>query len=254
MIAYLHATRYARRSYEQLRFPALVSTVGGTARGFLEQHFPVKPDPPSVAPPPQLPPAPTQEQISWFQTCMRAREDAIRIVNMPPDEELVKMRDDLAAKLASFDLPANPLDELVDKFGGEKAVAEMTGRTGRILRVDENLFRYKKRAGVAASSVKGLMSRDSGEVEMDQLNIAERKRFQDGEKHVAIISDAASTGISLHANAGCGSAKRRRVHYTIELPWAADKAIQQLGRSHRAGQLSAPIYRNCVTNLGGERR
>ncbi|GMI17748.1 hypothetical protein TrLO_g14850 [Triparma laevis f. longispina] len=241
-------------SYEQLRFPALVSTVGGTARGFVEQHFPVKPDPPSVGPPPQLPPNPTQEQISWYGTCMRAREDAIRIVNMAPDEELLKMRDDLLAKLGGFDLPANPLDELVDKFGGEKAVAEMTGRTGRILRVDDEVFRYKKRAGVAASSVKGLMSRDSGEVEMDQLNIEERKRFQNGDKLVAIISDAASTGISLHANVTCKSANRRRVHYTIELPWAADKAIQQLGRSHRAGQMSAPIYRNCVTNLGGERR
>ncbi|XP_066503619.1 si:ch73-63e15.2 isoform X2 [Hoplias malabaricus] len=154
---------------------------------------------------------------------------------------LEEMKQGLLNKISELgkELPLNTLDELIDKFGGPEKVSEMTGRKGRVVRRPDGSVRYESRA-------------EQGHT-IDHINIKEKDRFMNGEKLVAIISEAASSGISLQADRRVNN-QRRRVHMTLELPWSADRAIQQFGRTHRSNQVTAPEYIFLISELAGERR
>lgn len=129
-------------------------------------------------------------------------------------------------------LPPNPLDQLIEGLGGPTVVAELTGRQ----------FRMKngKYEQTAASQ---------------KTHEGERTAFQRGKKHAAVISEAASTGISLHSDRREPTAHKRRVHFCLELAWGADRVLQQLGRTHRTNEQTGPIYKFVITEkVGGDTR
>jgi hypothetical protein len=94
------------------------------------------------------------------------------------------------------------LDDLIERLGGEDAVAELTGRKERPVKGGDGMVRMERRRPDACK--KG-------------INMAEKYSFMNDEKQYAIISEAASTGISLQADKRVAN-RRRRLHITLELP------------------------------------
>jgi predicted RNA methylase len=158
--------------------------------------------------------------------------------NTVQSKEALRMKQAIIDGLSALELPENPLDQLINHLG-ERNVAELTGRTRRLIRDSHGRVEYKKRApeGVA----------------MHRTNVHEMEQFQAGKKRVAIISDAAAMGISLHAS-NRSENRQRRVHVTLELGWSADKQMQTFGRTHRSDQAVPPEYVLLSTELGGEKR
>ena len=168
-------------------------------------------------------------------------------VNTTPSQDKVdracQMRQEILQKVEKLGskLPANTLDQLIDELGGPHCVSEMTGRKGRVVQ-DETSgeVRYESRSV-------------GNETTLETLNLHEKDMFMNGTKDVAVISEAASSGISLQADKRVKN-RKRRVHMTLELPWSADRAIQQFGRTHRSNQTSAPEYILLISDLAGEHR
>ena len=226
--------------------PGLVAAARSSARAFVQQHFPVQPAPEPLE---EIDDAvvrkilttdrgpPSAEHVARWKAARRAAAEK----QGEPIPELVALRDAILQRLDDLPVPPSPLDDLIDRLGGPDAVAEMTGRGLRVARKNGR-YRYEQRFDA---------SRDQ---DSTTTNLRERAAFQDGKKRIAIISDAASTGVSLHAAIGSKGAQHRRVHVTLELAWSADKCIQQLGRTHRSHQATAPVYALLATDLGGEAR
>ena len=150
-------------------------------------------------------------------------------------QEAVAARDSLIEKLAALPPVQAALDQILHRFGDE-AVAEVTGRSRRVLRIAD-----------ASSERLALRNRPAS------ANLAETAAFMAGDKRILVFSMAGGTGRSYHADLGCGNTARR-IHYLLEPGWRADQAIQGLGRTHRTHQASAPLFRPVTTDVKGERR
>jgi len=81
---------------------------------------------------------------------------------------------------------------------------QLSGRTERLVRVGST-FKWEK-------------------IKISRVDA--QKKFMSGKSLVAVISDACSCGISLHASTDYENQKRR-VHITLELPWSAEKVYHQ---------------------------
>ena len=115
-------------------------------------------------------------------------------------QEAVKMKRELENELDTMELPNNALDMFIGHFGID-AVAEMTGRK---LHFDPIERHFKAR------TVAGTPGADTAAV-----NLAEMQAFLSGRKRIAVISDAASSGISLHADQRFPN-REPRLHLTLE--------------------------------------
>ena len=115
------------------------------------------------------------------------RVDHERLVNYRQAAEQVKH---WLETVDTLELPPNPLDRLLNELGGPEKVAELTGRKTRQVEVYDALLDKKK----------VIYEKRKGEGRIDQINIEEKDAFQKGVKKIAILSEAASTGISLQAD------------------------------------------------------
>ena len=131
--------------------------------------------------------------------------------------------DAIAARVEQLNLSRCGALDLFKHKLREHGVAELTGRTNE-LRWDATRNGWFPR-------------RLSNDI------VKARRRFQRGSCKVALVSGAASTGISLHDD---GSAEdglsHPRTMILFELPWSASAALQLLGRVHRSAQLSQPLF------------
>ena len=146
------------------------------------------------------------------------------------DEEWAAL-DEIERDTKNLQLPeAAPLDLLKQGLGGTDAVAELTGRQHFVIKNQAGKWERVQHTGT-----------------MDR----ERAAFQSGEKQIAVLTTAGSTGISLHAEQ---LGARPRVQLLFELPWSSVQCMQQLGRVHRSNQRHTPRYVILATEFGPDLR
>ena len=143
---------------------------------------------------------------------------------------------ELKMRIEGFKLPPSPLDFLVHKL---ESIVKPDGKRARIVEL----------TGRSAGFYWSAEAQKWEHLNRGRTNVDGANLFQRGVADVAILSPACAVGISLHDQTG-----RQRVHFFIELPYAADQAVQGMGRSHRSNQRTTPHYVIAVSDLLAETR
>lgn len=141
-------------------------------------------------------------------------------------------RADLIEHICALPPIPTALDALLEHYG-VTAVAEVTGRSKRLVRDGSGQQRLESRS--------------------PRTNLAETTAFMTEAKRILVFSDAGGTGRSYHASLDAKN-QQRRVHFLLEPGWRADRAIQGLGRTHRTHQACPPLFRPVTTDCKGEAR
>lgn len=147
-------------------------------------------------------------------------------------QEALRIREETLELLGAMPPIAPALDAVIERFGTD-AVAEVTGRTKRLVRLPDGSQKLQSRSPSAC--------------------MADADAFMNGAKRILVFSDAGGTGRSYHASLDHRN-QQRRVHFLLEPGWRADRAVQGLGRTNRTNQAQPPIFRPVTTDCRGERR
>ncbi len=146
-------------------------------------------------------------------------------------QEALALRDGLIERMSVLP-PVNGLLDQINWHFGHHQVAEITGRSQRII-LEDGRYQLAQRPGAS--------------------NLAETAAFQSGEKRVLIFSAAGGTGRSYHADLACANQQLRR-HYLVEAGFEPIVACQGVGRSHRSNQAQPPEIVLLTSDVKGELR
>jgi hypothetical protein len=160
-----------------------------------------------------------------------------------------QVKRDVIQQVKDIRLPPNPLDDLIERLGGVDCVAEVSSRTHRYVRV------CKDRVVIRQGAVHTVQDESWARVRRSASKTDELSSFQDGAKRVCVVTRAGQVGADLHADPRRPEAgQRRRQHFIVEIPSNPESLLQQLGRTHRKNEASAPVYTLLMSTLGGEIR
>ncbi len=149
----------------------------------------------------------------------------------------LRIKEDLMQRVGSLRIPSNPIDMVIEAFG-PKNVAEITGRSRRIVKVIDEKTGQEKHVT---------------EKRTDKVRELEADEFMDDKRRVLIFSRKGGTGRSYHADLTCKN-QRLRMHYVVQPGFSAVNAVQGFGRTHRSNQKQPPHFKLFTTNIEGQKR